>query len=464
MDVSDGMWASIESQIPMKKERPKLWLLFLLLAFSAPFLMYTLDGPSATEGIAQNSTFTGSSPTLTFADYQQNDNFTATKGQQNSLSSNTSSSGSTNKNFTKSKNNLAQGQSHRLTHSGLRNNLTTDYLTELSSSNTQGISSTTSKKLKFLNNPFAQSVKKGDKGNFKLIEKSRIFNKSGSINRVTTLAANFYTSGVCVNHDKRLAEYGQRFDIGGASAAACPSFEKYYSGFYAFAEVTNSIAFQKLSSENPSLSAHVAERIMNEKSAYSYSASIGVGKKWNNGIIVETGLNYDRININSETYGQEGSRRMLILIDSVMTSTGWVTTIDTTFIQTEDKVDKFNKFTQFNFPVSIGYEYEINDRFSLIGKSGVLFNISSSNSGTLKNESGESFVYNSEVPEANYFKTNLGLSFNTNLLLKGNITPLLSAYGGLRVNFYPSSFSLSTNPIDQTYTKTGLTAGVMYRL
>ena len=41
MQVSEGMWASIESQIPLKKEKPKYWLLFLLLGFLIPIGLYT---------------------------------------------------------------------------------------------------------------------------------------------------------------------------------------------------------------------------------------------------------------------------------------------------------------------------------------------------------------------------------------------------------------------------------------
>ena len=42
MHVSEGLWASIESQIPVKKERPKYWLLFLLSAIAIPIYVITL--------------------------------------------------------------------------------------------------------------------------------------------------------------------------------------------------------------------------------------------------------------------------------------------------------------------------------------------------------------------------------------------------------------------------------------
>jgi len=447
--VSDGMWASIESQIPVKKERPKIWLLFLMMAFTIPYLIVLNSSsklPSGEESVElikdQQSALTGntnkqseklnaasSSPTSNKRDIYSNidaeeNNSKLNNYPQSAVTGANSDNGviALNKDFSpiRRSQNLQQTRNNITINNKNNNQPTADIVAKISSiSSVANFDSeakkASSKKLTFLNNPFTKGKKTGTQREFKLIEKSRIYKRATSVNKATALSERYYKGGLCYDHTERRELFGKRLEMEKASVAVCPTFDRQTSGFYIFGDISTGYSFQSLSPKSPDHINYVAQRNNDEQGALSISANIGIGKKWANGMLLETGLNYDRINTNASKYLDEQSMTMIITYDTIMTSSGTVTSIDTSFINHQSDKSKFNNFTQFNFPVSLGYDMPVSERFSLVGKAGVLFNISSYNSGTLINQEGDSFIYNSSRTDANYFRTNLGLSFTGSL-------------------------------------------------
>jgi len=484
MPVPEGIWATIESQIPVKKEKPKFWFLFLLLAFAIPYVM--LSTQTKSESIAmqdkarQAEHFTDNNTdhyTNNRQDHINYNNNTENKKQIDHTKPNTkeqakewtltsptseSSVSYSNSKLFNSENKRpvsSEASLSKLNVSSVSTNLSNDF------SNLDFVSSniTSNKKLKFFKNPTA-SNKQSKSGVFKLIEKSRTYKAAVQTKQLTTLSNQYYKGGICYNNEN-VESYFNAISDRRAALALCPSFDKTYSGFYVFSDLNFGFTHQTLTTQSADHQAQVALRSSKERNAFSISTNIGIGKKWHNGILLETGLNYDKININAEEYNNDKSHsRLVIKIDSVMTPNGWVTKIDSTYENFENEYSNLNSFTQINFPLAIGYEMPINEHFSLVAKTGVLFNITSSNKGTLVDDEGNSFIYNSNNPQTTLFRTNLGLSFLGNLSLQGEITPLLQAYAGINMNYYPSNFSLSSNPIQQTYAKIGLTTGLKYRL
>lgn len=498
MPVSEGMWASIESQIPVKKEKPKTWLLFLMAAFLVPYFILTYQTNSTETGqfakqnsqhtVAENSrinTLSNSNKTRHIEkeatnSFSQNDSSNEVAYQNDSEAVNFSDANANGSHLaadvtisslqsTDLSNYLMNSESYemdldQITSEEENSSFNTDFYFDSEITLADNLFTATTKKLKILNNPFQKKNQQSTVGEFKLIEKSRIYKAATQVNKVSPLSERYYQGGLCYDHGKRLDNWAKDIRYERASVALCPSFEKRYSGFYVYADATYGYSIQNLNTIFPEFNNLISERNSNETGAFSMSANVGIGKKWKNGILLETGLNYDRININADGYTEQSSRRVLITIDSVMTQGGWVETKDTSFVAIDQKGLAHNKFTQFNFPVSLGYELYLQDGLSLVAKTGVLFNVSSTNSGTRTDSEGNTFIYSSDNPATRFFKTNLGLSFLGNVQIQKDLTPLFASYIGINVNYYPSNFSLADNPVEQTYTKVGLRAGILYRL
>lgn len=471
MPVSDGLWASIESQIPVKKEQPKYWLLFLLCACAISFTIFTTSQNENTnsQSAEVNSKELPKAPKVASQEVLRNGQSSqdkyANSGDDKSISKSLVLQ-SPGRNFgsllSQSPETIKQQSTYSAnTSTGTKTNLDSDYNTVPFISNEISTISS-SKKLKFVNNPFKKFTDNtSNKSVFKLIEKSRIYRSAEPLNKLQTLNDNFYKRGIASSEKIDLADYGNTLDK--YSVAACPSFEPYSSGLYFFADVTTGYNFQKLESPEQEIDI-VTLRNSKEKNAVSISANLGLGKQWSSGFVLETGLNYDRINIRSDQYNDDIPPRLMITIDSVLTPNGWQISRDSTYIAHQNDGKTKNNFTQFNIPVIFGYESFVSDRFSLVAKAGILVNISSRNSGQVKNSTGDLVTYDSDNIATSMFKTNLGIAYTGSLHLQTEFTPLLAGYTGISVNYYPDNFALQANTVKQTYTKVGLTAGLKYRL
>ena len=208
---------------------------------------------------------------------------------------------------------------------------------------------------------------------------------------------------------------------------------------------------------------------MTESSALSYSTTLGLGYRFDNGLIAETGLGIDRINIDFHKPGDDEVRyTTVITIDTMITPTNdTITSIDTTTIRIDgtDPVFAINQFTQIDIPLVVGFEFPLSDKLRLALKGGVLVNIRSTNSGRMLGLNDEPLEYGSNSKNDNqYFKTNIGFSYTGGLNLEADLSESFSVYGGLNVRYYPNSFSLNDNPVQQSYSKMGLMAGLKYRI
>ena len=476
MPVSDGLWASIESQIPVKKEQPKYWILFLLLACAVSLTIFTTttedNNTSATAEVEKQQELSQgnlSNESLVSGNLssgrssQLSNHHNSTEDLADSINDNKE----TKKNRTTSSNHTItqdiQEKSLTITSDLSQStfDLSLDKPNRESSNFLSAVSST--KKLKFVNNPFKSfNSKASNKSVFKLIEKSRIYKSAEPLTKLKELDENFYDKGISCNNTIDLAIYGNTLEK--YSVAACPSFEPYRTGLYVFADQSLGYNFQRLEALDPEFKDLEDLRNSKENGSISFSTNLGVGKQWSSGFLLETGLNYDKITVNSRKYSDDAPSRLMITIDSVLTPQGWEITRDSTFIAQANDGQVTNRFSQVNIPVIFGYESFVSERFSLIAKAGVLVNISSKNEGQISNASGDLVTYDSDNINTSLFKTNMGISYMASLHIQTEFTPLLAGYTGINVNYYPDNFALRSNPIKQTYTKVGLTAGLKYRL
>lgn len=321
------------------------------------------------------------------------------------------------------------------------------------------------KKLKFLNDPFKSQVKsEGRAGALKLIEKSRVYESVKLVGFAPLETSNY-------RNNDQLAPLGiNRYDnilskmiLRANSAPACPYFGHLSSGIYVYADYSLGAVNQMLSTTHPDYNNLLARRNGSESGALSLSVNVGLGKQWRSGLLLESGINYDRINTTFRAAEDVTRNTTMIITDTIYTTQG-IDVVSDTVITTEiSRPASNNSFRQINLPVLVGYDLPVFNRFSLVVKGGVLVNLKSYNSGTIEDQNGLK-PFSSEDLESSIYKTNLSMAYVADLGLATSLTSDLSAYCGIRVNYYPNNFSLRNYPIAQTYTKYGLSAGLRYSL
>ncbi len=495
MPVSEGMWESIEAQIPVKKEKPKYWMLLLVMLFALPFLLYplsksgeqnaemqpdseriidTADNSNSNNSNTNNNDSNNSTTSLDrseLAELGAEKSVTVFKTQSNSNSvpsSNTTIEDQENKNSIQTSSTKRINQQAATTISGSTkpvdnsslgktlNSLVSPILSEAESSGFN--SSNSKKKLKFLKKPIAASTDSEgstSSNNFKLIEKLRVFQSATTLKRATAIGNIFNENSFSLINYDRQEDIGRLLRLKKASPV-CPSFQTFRSGIYFYADYRAGLVNQQLEnkSNNQEIDDLITQRNRTESGALSTSINLGIGKKWNSGVLLESGLNFDAITT-TLSYLQPGGT--IIVIDSMPPIT--MDTISTS----AQMVNSKNRFRQLNIPVNLGYEITLNERYSIAAKAGVLVNLSSSNSGQIVDNNGL-LAYDSSDRINSLYKTNLNLSYTGGIDFLVEATQNISGYVGLSVNYYPDDFSLSTYAIRQSYYKYGMTAGLRYRL
>ena len=489
LPVSDGIWENIEAQIPVKQDKPKYWMLFLVAMFALPFLIYQLteiDKPTA-EGIEKNTKeltvventigedlYSGSSinkrskSTENLDESSSVDNGSATDGDpSNRFNENDPISTNSNSGLIASENAINTSVNSRYISGSDQTTLINNFdnirlsgtISNLSpNQNLIAESATTStrKKLKFLKRPFSDKIEIDNSGtNFKLIEKSRIFQKAERIKEIPLIAGSLLSNLGTLENDRLEAIDTRLLGLRKASPI-CPSFKPFSTGIYLFADVRSGLVNQQLENKtnNPEVDEIIRNRMESESGAISSSFNLGIGKKWDSGLLLESGLNLDIITTTLRFLKPGGT---IIVIDS------FPEIVMDTISTDPQMISSKNKFRQLNIPVNLGYEFRISERYSIAAKGGILINLSSSNSGQLLTETGLTSYDSSEIANS-FFKTNLNLSYTGGLDLIGDINKLFSGYIGLNVNYYPDDFSLSTYLVRQSYYKYGVTAGLRYRI
>lgn len=251
--------------------------------------------------------------------------------------------------------------------------------------------------------------------------------------------------------------------------AECHDFMIYEPGFYAYAEYSSDLAFQSLKAKNSNFVDYVDKRNDTESLAYSFSTRLGLGYQFDNGLFAESGLSYDQINMTFKFADENAIKNSTVItIDTmILNDIDTIIHADTLVVQQTglNDVTAYNRFSQIDIPVVVGFEFPLNDKMRLSLKGGVMINISSSNSGYMVGLNDFPITYGSSRSSDNeYFKTNVGYSYTGGLNLEADLSQNFSIYAGANIRHYPNTFSLRSNPVHQKYTKVGLTTGIKYRL
>ena len=450
MEVSDSLWASIESQIPTKKEKPRFWLLSLLVAFAVPFMIFQNDKsyePQQIQEIAQ----------LEIKDALDG----AQEGRIGSPDAKSQSENTTPiKNASTADKDELPIDNKSLNANLLSSGKSLESPTIERPERYPSFIATNDKKLKFIKKSL------NNKSQLKLIEKSRIYQRNNQVANLIKMTPHAKTGYIIKDEERRFSSFLERMlGMSRVSATSCPNFNKSFSGLYVFSDVNFGLTSQSLKTQDVNLTSELSNRKLTESNRISSSVSIGLGKQFSSGLIIESGLNYDRITT-SFSLENTGITKTEEVVTTITTETpnGPVTTVETTSKDITADFNRINNFSQVNVPVNLGYQISLHDRFSASFKGGILLNLSSRNSGTILNGEENIINYSSSSIEDSRYKTNLDLSYTTSVNLEGDITKNLGAYLGIRSYYYPSNFNMSSFQIDESYSKHGLTMGLKYRI
>lgn len=494
MHVPDGMWASIESQIPIQEEKPKYWMLFLIMVFAVPLLMYfnsditihsqiteTQLSTEHNENVASNYSspysILNNSKSVSNGDEESRE-FTTLETETSILTK--PNAGLDFRNAKDLIKDLTKELTLNVSIGSKRDNSLSPTTSLFTPSLDDKISNGASKlknldrnlnrlnkrKLKFVSNPFKSKFNanssKSPNNTFQLIEESRIYKELDFMEPITLMAPLKNLNLLKLNGNEQTQSHYIKMKDYIHSMVGCPKFEKEILGIYFYTNMYAGLTKQSLVAKNQESIGLVTQRENTESPALSNSFSLGIGRKWKKGFFFESGINVDKI-VNRFNF-EDTNTKVNILIDTINTPTGQVIQVDTTYIvEVLNSISSRNVLTQLNIPLVIGYEFPITEKLNIAAKAGVLVNLASSNRGQLLSPAGP-MSYTSSDDNLSIYRTNLSMSYIGGLDLVCNLSSKFSVYTGFSFNYYPGDFSLSTYAIKQTYFKYGLNAGLRYHL
>lgn len=439
MPVSDNIWEKIEQRIDTKPEKPKYWMLFMLLSIALPsaYLAYqslNVDGVKiGADSPIVNLAELGKSDSNAVSTYPKSDLILSTNNEstvaiaEQNISLNTNAPSS----VTLNKSNLNTYNSSEIAVASSSQTLLTKELDEFITEEN------------IYDEPYGL--------NSVLVKWGRI--EPLAVIKRTSIA--YFDNGL-EEKDPSL------FDGLFSAKPKCPKFKNNIKGIYAWIDYTSAIPFQNLSVANSEYKEYVNQRTATETPMYSFHTGLGLGYVSPSGFLVEAGLVYDQINVkfsyNIPTV--EVSTETFEIFDEAGNLIDWEesTVSRPGFYEIKHR----NKFEQFDIPLLIGYEMPINPKFRMSVKGGVNMNITSSNQGRVLTTNNGDLTYGSDSDHQLY-KTKFGLGYLGSVNLLTSINDRLSLSAGLNIKYY-NNINADDNVVYHSISKVGLSTGVQYRI
>ena len=444
MPVEDGIWEAIESRIIHQKDNSRFWFLLiipLLFAPAALMMWNSTQQDTAETAMIENAALN--------PQYEQQTPYYATSDRTVVTNSNETL--------------FAPAFSYPQLTTLPNLNRSANFLNTINS-NYSGDFDFGFKLSGFGNSKATNSSQRSSSSKVSVINGEII---SGYVTQddLTPLPANQFSIASLDSEQRGLIDF-----FNNDPGAECHDFKVYDPGFYAYTQFTVDAPFQRLTAKNAGFNEYVARRDSSESSALSYSTTLGIGYRFDNGLFAESGLSIDRINMDFYLPEDNVRTTTIITIDTMITpNLDTIISTDTTRVQIDggDPIFASNTFTQIDIPLVVGFEFPLSEKLRLGLKGGVLVNIRSSNSGLMVGinpEDGLIGYGSNSTNDSQYFKTNIGFSYTGGLNLEADLNESFSLYGGLNVRYYPNSFATTANPVNQSFTKLGLLAGLKYRI
>lgn len=218
---------------------------------------------------------------------------------------------------------------------------------------------------------------------------------------------------------------------------------------------------RELNASNGDFESYVVGRDTSESTLEHVSLGMSLKYIFGRGFYGKVGLGVNRwnekysYNLTSDTLETIIPIPEVILIDLQGNSTTTQFTEGTEISYTSIDWVRYNRLTQIDLPISLGYEHRIN-RWSIFGEATAILNVKQIFKGYLYVPDGE-LAKNPEI-----FKSNIGLNFGVNAGLGYGITPRLRARVSARYYRSLGSVLIMDDGIEQKYSSLGLRVGLGY--
>jgi hypothetical protein len=239
----------------------------------------------------------------------------------------------------------------------------------------------------------------------------------------------------------------------------CPTFGKKKNRI--FAELYSSVDYVI---NNYDAAIEVQEYLGQRESTQSYQPSYRAGAQFkylfDNGLYFKMGLEYaaarERFRHRTETITTEilPNQVIGIFVDMNGDTTITLGNAPVTTIETRNWRVK-NSYRSIGIPINIGYQFDRGPWFYGLD-AGIIYNLQFDFRGMLLSPSGE------PVEADNYFKNNIGISFNTCLTAGYRSQENWSVLFKLNARTQSANINTDMNPVNQRYTMVGTGIGLEY--
>ncbi len=212
----------------------------------------------------------------------------------------------------------------------------------------------------------------------------------------------------------------------------------------------------------------LTNRNKTESNLYSYSIGVMGGFLMSNGFNIKTGINYTNINEKFNiTFKNVVSTQTIITIDTIKNPDGSITEIRDTTVKEifgERNVQETNTYSMFDIPLIIGLNYrKFNHKIGL--SAGVIFNIIARQKGTILShlddigdKDGLLYINSGN----NVFRKNVGVSVYASFAYSYRLLSRYELFVEPNIRYYLKSFTKGDYPLNQNYTKYGISIGTRY--
>ena len=247
----------------------------------------------------------------------------------------------------------------------------------------------------------------------------------------------------------------------------CEVLNGRQSKYYIAARHINSYAFNSISAKNPAAEEYMSSRFTSESKKYSFSDEVALGMEYRSGLFVELGFRYDQIN-EKFNYLDPNARGETTVIVSDSVFSGGVSEVFTDTITTElsgvREIVNNNHFRKISVPLSVGYEFPLNKKVSIAGRTGLVLNIWSKYEGKMFDENLEVVSINDRQSSNNPFFNKLVHSVSASAYLQYQMNKRMEFLVGLDGYKNLGSASFDSNPLNQKHSSLGIFVGTKYNL
>lgn len=209
--------------------------------------------------------------------------------------------------------------------------------------------------------------------------------------------------------------------------------------------------------------AYLKSRLNTEYPILSYSTGVRVGYLFNNGAVLKSGLNYSSINERFHIIIENViSTQTVITIDTIRHSDGTYSIKRDTSIHEKLGIEDIQKMTSYKMvgiPLIAGFEFRRwNHNFGI--NTGLIFNLITYQKGYMLNSNGDIEQFGND--DNKIFQNNLGISFYASVFYSYRFKNHFELFVEPKIRYYLKSFTLSNYPLEQKYTKYGISFGGRY--